>query len=196
LALSGCAGRDDAASSASEPKVALTCIAVMPVQPAMDYEGEVSAADAKQLQDGAHLLDNLLQEALQRQDNVRFIRQGQLGGGTGESKESLAEARRLAGQLSCNALMETTISRYSDRVGGEYSAEQPAAVSFAYRVYEVDQGRVLCQGRFDEKQQSVMENLLHFSKASGRGFTWITAEALLREGLKEKLGQCSYFTDK
>ena len=37
-----------------------------------------------------------------------------------------------------------------------------------------------------------MENLYNFSSAKQRGFTWITAEELLREGLVKKLGECSY----
>ena len=41
-----------------------------------------------------------------------------------------------------------------------------------------------------------MENLLNLNKASSRGFSWVTAEVLMREGLKDRLSQCSYFTDK
>ena len=55
---------------------------------------------------------------------------------------------------------------------------------------------MLCHGRFDERQQSVMENLLSLGKASSRGFSWITAEQLMREGLKERLDQCGYFLDR
>ena len=41
-----------------------------------------------------------------------------------------------------------------------------------------------------------MENLLSLGNASSRGFSWITAEQLMREGLKERLDQCGYFLDR
>ena len=77
-------------------------------------------------------------------------------------------------------------------MGGDYGVKQPAAVTFTYKLYEVGEGRVLCHGGFDEKQQSVMENLLTLPKAQSRGLVWLTAEELSRDGLREKLGQCSY----
>jgi hypothetical protein len=55
---------------------------------------------------------------------------------------------------------------------------------------------VLCHGRFDEQQQSVMENLLALPKAQSRGLIWLTAEELARDGLQERLGQCSYLGAK
>jgi hypothetical protein len=55
---------------------------------------------------------------------------------------------------------------------------------------------VLCHGRFDEQQQSVMENLLALPKAQSRGLIWLTAEELARDGLQERLGQCSYLGGK
>ena len=58
-------------------------------------------------------------------------------------------------------------------------------------VYPVS-GQVLCRGRFDETQESVMENLFNFSSARKRGFTWVTAEEMLREGLQNKLSECPY----
>jgi uncharacterized protein (DUF2237 family) len=105
---------------------------------------------------------------------------------------SLDAARRIAAQQGCNAVLETTLSRYSERVGGDYGVKQPAAVTFAYKLYETGEGRVLCHGRFDEQQQSLMENLLALPKTKSRGLVWLTAEELARDGLKEKLGQCSY----
>ena len=64
--------------------------------------------------------------------------------------------------------------------------------TFAYRLYETGEGRVLCHGRVDERQQSVMENLFTLSKAKSRGLIWLSAEELARDGLREKFGECSY----
>ena len=51
---------------------------------------------------------------------------------------------------------------------------------------------MLCHGRFDEQQQSVMENLFTLGKAGRRGMTWLTAEELAREGLLGQLEQCKH----
>jgi hypothetical protein len=37
-----------------------------------------------------------------------------------------------------------------------------------------------------------MENLFNFSSARKRGFTWVTAEEMLREALQSKLSECPY----
>ena len=139
----------------------------------------------------------MLREVLGARPEVRFVSAQQVNAATGgEGVGDLDGAKKVAGKISCNVLMETTLSRYADRVGGQYGVKEPAAVTFDYRLYEVGEGKVLCRGRFDEKQESVMDNLLSFNKASNRGFSWITAEQLLREGLKAKLGQCAYFSER
>ena len=83
-------------------------------------------------------------------------------------------------------------SMYVERDGGPYGVQQPAAVTLAFRLYDVSTGSMLCHGRFDEQQQSVMENLFTLGKAGRRGMTWLTAEELAREGLLGQLEQCKH----
>lgn len=186
LIATGCAKKDESAPVAHDPGVAVSCIAVLPVQPVADLEDAASPADQKTLKDGSQVLTGLLKQVLTGKTKVKFVSETQV------QANSLTNARRIADQSSCNAVLETTLSRYTERVGGDYGAKQPAAVTFAYKLYEVGEGKILCHGRFDEQQQSVMENLLTLSKAKSRGLTWLTAEELARDGLKERLGQCSY----
>lgn len=195
--VAGCAAQEKTGPTAKAPDVTVSCIGVLPVRPAADMDEPMTGAESKNLQDGAAILDALLKESLRNRKDVRFLSAQQVEAVMGaEEPAGLEDSRSLAGQVSCNVLLETTISRYVNRVGGQYGVKEPAAVTFDYRLYEVNEGKVLCHGRFDERQQSVMENLLSLGKASSRGFSWITAEQLMREGLKERLDQCGYFFDR
>lgn len=186
--VSGCAAPPQQRGEGSTAAVSVSGIAVMPVVAAADDDVAVTPQAQQALLTGSKVMDGLLKETLAGRGKVRFIDAQTVGMGS----FSLEKSRQLAKRQQCNLVLDVTLSRYSERDGGDYGVKQPAAVTFAYRLYEVDEGRVLCHGRFDERQQAVMENLLTLPKAQKRGLTWLTAEALARDGLQEKFGECSY----
>ncbi len=197
FAVAGCAQKEGAAPVAPDVGITVSCIAVMPVQPGVAIEELASPAEVKTLTDGSQVMSGMLKQFLTGKAKVWFVPDAQAQAGINENAaDRLTSIRRIAEESGCNAVLETTLSRYSERVGGDYGVKQPAAVTFAYKLYEVGEGRMLCHGRFDEQQQSVMENLLTLPKAKTRGLTWLTAEELLRAGLQERLGQCSYLDGK
>ena len=189
LLFAGCAGQQQATET--KPAVApfsISCIAVMPTVAAVDDEdAEVQKESASSLLKGSQVLDALLKEELAGK-KVQFVAEQDVEMGS----PSLAKARSVASQYQCNTVLDLTVSRYEDRIGGDYGVKQPAAVTFAYRLYETGEGRMLCHGRFDERQQSVMENLFTLPKAKSRGLTWLSAEELARDGLRGLFGECSY----
>ena len=187
----GCAQKEDVKPAVNEPAVAVSGVAVLPVRSAVEIEDGLSLAEEKMVREGVQVMNGLMKEVLAGKSGLRFVSVAQTGGKEGVVS-NLDAARRIAAQQGCNAVLETTLSRYVERVGGDYGVKQPAAVTFTYKLYEVGEGRVLCHGGFDEKQQSVMENLLTLPKAQSRGLVWLTAEELARDGLREKLGQCPY----
>jgi hypothetical protein len=74
--------------------------------------------------------------------------------------------------------------RFHERIGSRYAAEAPASVAFdLYLLRSVD-GRVLWQGRFDETQRALSENLLDFNKFMKRK-GWISANDLALAGLDD-----------
>lgn len=188
----GCAPKQEPVAESKNADFPVSCIAVMPVVPAPDFENAATPAEEKALFTGSQVLNGLLKEELAGRAKVRFVPEEQIPAGP----SALNKVRQVAEQVKCNTVLEFSLSQYSERVGGDYGVKQPAAVTFAYKLYEVGEGRVLCHGRFDERQQSVMENLLTLPKAKNRGLTWLTAEELARDGLREKLGQCSYLGGK
>jgi len=189
----GCSQKQEAPTKAKTPQISLSCIGVLPVASGVDQEAGTSPTEAKSLKEGVGVFDSLLQKQFAGRDDVRYVTHSQLQAIESSGPESsLSRSRNVGNFLSCNGVLEVNLWRYKDRVGGQYTAKDPASVSFTYRLLEVNSGTVLCQGRYDEVQQSVMENLYNFSSARKRGFTWITAEELLREGVEQKLGECSY----
>jgi len=193
LITAGCSQKQQTATSAKNRQVSLSCIGVMPVVLNVRYDSENSLSATKSLKDGVEIMDKALKKKFLGRDDMRFISGAQLYGLDAEGEGDFLEVSRKVGNyLSCNGVLEMKLWRYKDRVGGQYTAKEPASVSFTYRLVEVNSGVTLCQGRYDEVQQSVMENLYNFSSARKRGFTWVTAEELLREGLEKKLGECPY----
>ncbi|MBM9536972.1 hypothetical protein [Desulfobulbus alkaliphilus] len=197
LIVAGCARVEEPVPFALDPAVAVTCIAVLPARSAVDFDHTVSTAETRTLQEGVQILNVLLREQLQDTANLVFLTESQLV--AIDDQSGVVDhpfLKIIAQKTGCSLVMETILSRYRHRIGGQYGAREPAAVTFSYRLYHAETGRVLCQGRFDEQQQSVMENLFSLSKARSRGLTWITAEELLREGVQEKLERCPYLVGR
>jgi hypothetical protein len=98
--------------------------------------------------------------------------------------ELLLETGRL---LGADAIMMGRIYRFKKRIGTEYAVESPASVTFDLVLINVADGRILWSGYFDETQQSLFENLLHFGKFLERKGKWITAEQMAASGLEDLL---------
>lgn len=188
LLLAGCAGQQ-VAKNKLDDSVSVSGIAVMPALPATDYDDPEAQAKSSALLEGTQVVDGLVKEMLSG-PKVRFVGEHDVALGS----PALEKSREIADRYQCNLVLDLTVSRYEERVGGDYGVKQPAAVTFAYRLFETGDGRVLCHGRFDERQQSLMENLFTLSKAQNRGLTWLSAKELTRDGLQEKLGECPYLT--
>nr|WP_321464680.1 hypothetical protein [uncultured Desulfobulbus sp.] len=188
ILLAGCAEQQAAKVEPVAP-VSVSCIAVIPAIPAADYDDAPAEESRDTLVTGSRVFNTLLKEELAGQ-KVRFVAEQDVALGS----PSLEKSRAIAAQYQCNAVLDLSVSRYVERIGGDYGVKKPAAVTFAYRLYETNEGRVLCHGRFDERQQALMENLLTLPKAKSRGLTWLTAEDLARDGLREKFGECSYLS--
>ena len=165
-----------------------TCIGVLPTQTLASPNAPSASLDT-----GAQVLDNLLREQLSSRPRVRFVDAEAAQGLAGtEAMMRLQAAQQVAQNVGCSALLETEISRFVEREGGALGVQQPAAVTFSYRLFDVQTGAVLCHGRFEEQQEAILDNLFSIGKAGRRGMTWITAEELAREGLQSRINDCSY----
>ncbi|RJX33103.1 MAG: hypothetical protein C4531_05670 [Desulfurivibrio sp.] len=189
--LLSCSAKKQQPVEETKAPVAIASLVVLPAE--TERQDKADYATTRQLEEGAATINVILQEMLADKKNILLL--------TANQKESLladfsgnpqATARYIGQQLGVDAVMLTVVSRYSERDGGDYSVNQPASVFFKYQLIHVPTGTTLCLGVFDETQQTLLSNLFSFSKASSRGFKWVKAEQLAREGLQEKLSDCQY----
>lgn len=164
--------------------VPLSTIAVLPVQTESGRETPAQNAET---------ISGLLQEHFRGRESIHFISEDELDRVTSQAGGNRAELIRLIGaQMQANGVLLLTLDRFIERNGSEYSIVRPASVAFTYRLVQTDNGSTLCSGVFDETQQSLLENIFSMSGQARRGFKWITATDLAREGLKKKLNSCQY----
>lgn len=167
-------------------------IAVLPTEVLLEGEHQNSVT-IQQREAGAAIIETLLADYFKGWEGIRIVsRHQQEGLALDHSDTYLAGAIKAGRQLNCDAVLLTTVNRYLPRNGTNYSVNRPASVSFDYRLVAVNNGQTLCSGVFDETQKSLSENIFAFSRATSRGFRWITAEELATEGLHKKLSNCSY----
>ncbi len=193
--LAGCGSKTTERSYVVQsPAYPVTCIGILPTVTGTDRERKVSPEQQKALAKGVKVMNGILAQELGGWEKIVFVTPEQIAGLQATSAERPLEVARIVGErINCNAILETTVWRYSERVGTRYSAEEPASVAFDFRLIGTDNGSVLLSVKFDEVQRSVMENLYNWSKARTRGFTWITADELVLEGVREKLLETPYF---
>ena len=192
LLLTGCIGIKK--TPPATPQVpALSSIIVLPVATLVSSDDQTNLTRAQQLAQGAEAMNRLLSDYFADNDTVKVVSPEQYQVLTESYRKSRAEQAREIGQrLGCDAVLLTTINRYIERHGSDYSADQPASVAFDFKLMAIKSGRTICSGYFDESQQSLFENLLSFSGAAKRKFKWITAADLAAEGIQQRFATCPH----
>lgn len=191
VAAGGCAGTDSGLDKEKLPDFTLTCAAVLPTAQA-SADQKPTAEEEKLLAEGIAVINQQLRDQFSGRTDIRLISAEEMGD-AGGPRTSLAAAKAAAEKVGCNAILETTLHQYKERLGGEYTAKEPAAVGFSYRLLGLPDGTVLCRGSFDEAQEPLLNNLLKFRQSAENGFKWVTAEQLLQQGMRERLDDCRYF---
>lgn len=145
---------------------------------------------AAELEKGAGYMDQQLKEALQGSINIRFLSQRQVTSLLPGSESAQATLfKKIGSELKCNAVLVTTLSRWAQRVGGEYGVDSPASVAFSMKLFDTSDASVIWSGTFDETQQSWMNNVISAHKY---GFKWLSVEELVTLGIEEKVAQSPY----
>lgn len=189
FALSSCSSKQaQVADNAKEPLKQIGCYLIMPVGTTVDSSVKIKYDEAENLEKGARYVDTVLATELSGHDNARIVDGKQLDSYFPEVKGGVSGVIKEVGtKLGCDAMLLTTVSRFTQREGSTYAVDSPASVAFDMRLINVDTGASLWSTTFSETQQSVMSNVLSWGKAESRGFQWITAEELISQAVKERL---------
>ncbi|WP_417909250.1 hypothetical protein [Candidatus Electronema sp. PJ] len=194
LAVSGCAGGKT--DTPNMPDFPLSCAAVLPAVRGSDLDRNPTEEkeEEKALAEGVVVMNKALREYFGSRTDIRMISEELVE--PGKPRQSLAGVKATAEKAGCNAVLETTLYRYKERLGGEYTAKEPAATAFTYRLLALPDGTALCRGNFDQEQEPLLNNLLTFRQSAENSFAWVTVERLLTQGLHERLDDCPYLAEK
>jgi TolB-like protein len=196
FSLSACAGPKSSETKQVKDLPEISCVAVLPVGVPVSVSGTLTKANKQSLIDGAAFLDSLLME-LDVKSEFRVLSSNQLDailsnpwGGRVSQIADIGHATH------CGGVLETSLSRYRQRVGNEMSAEVSASVAFSMELLGVKSGTVLWSTSFDETQKALFDDIFSFSKAEKRGFKWVSVEELCSDALKNRLAEFPYFNEE
>ena len=167
----------------------------MPVVSVAEKPDAYTYSQLKKQERAVEVLTKIIDDYFSDYDNVTILNDEKVDSfDINYSANRNTQARSIAKNLGADAIMTTNMNRYIERDGGKYSVQQPASVSFAYRLIHTENGQTLCSGIFDETQETISDNILSFKTVFKRKFQWVTAEELARDGVAEKFATCKYLT--
>ena len=189
--LSGCA--QTIAKIQPEDMAPIKTIVVLPVEIGRDSQSSRSPKEMKGLEKGQILLDTLLAEHFSGREDIALLTPGQRDA----LEKDMIRCRTSAVVTICrtkvaDAVLLCTLQRFTEREGTEYSIVSPASVAFDYKLIQAETGQTLCSGTFTETQQPLLDDMFQFFKKAKRGVKWLSAEELVRDGLKQKIADCPY----
>jgi len=141
--------------------------------------------------DAGAILPNLLYSAMSSLPNWQIVSDREVKeiGATVPQGSDRDRARRLGELVYADAVISARLLRYRERVGEEWGVQSPASVAFVLELWDVKRGDLIWQGRFDETQKSLNENLFALGDIGERGVRWLKAEELARDGIKKAVQQ-------
>lgn len=88
--------------------------------------------------------------------------------------------------IQADLLLVPQITHWRERVGSSGGVETPASVALEFYLIDVKNEK-MTRARYEETQESLIENLLTARKFAARGGKWVTATRLASDGIEEKL---------
>ncbi len=88
--------------------------------------------------------------------------------------------------IQADLLLVPQVTNWRERIGSTAGVESPASVALDFYLIDVKNER-LTRARYEETQESLIENLLTAKKFASRGGQWVTATRLASDGIEEKL---------
>ncbi len=194
--LTACAAQSPQSSHemAKDSFAELTLNSIVVLQSEHDLVDQGSrSAEALNLDEGSKALSSIIAEYFAMKGNVHILSAMQQESLTGTFTGNLRKrARHIGMQAKGDAVLITRLIDYGKLEGRKYGANEPASVSFDYRLIHLQSGRTLCKGSYEETQKTLFSDLFSFGKASQRKFEFVSADTLLREGVERKFGDCRH----
>jgi hypothetical protein len=94
-------------------------------------------------------------------------------------------ATELGRQVSADAVLYGTVERYKERVGLDYAAASPAAVSFTLHLLDMKTKQIIWTAKFSKTQKALSENVLNLVNFLQNSARWVRANEIAQEGAQE-----------
>jgi hypothetical protein len=94
---------------------------------------------------------------------------------------------QLGKTLNVDFIFVGYIFRFEERIGSHIGAEKPASVGFDVHLIRLRDKKIVWDGKFDETQRPLSENLFKIGSFMRRKASWLTAEELSSVGMDEML---------
>ena len=92
-------------------------------------------------------------------------------------------AMALAEAVDADGVIFGTISRFVERQGSDFGADEPASVAFELKALARRRGEVVWEKEFDQTQESLSSNLFNFWQFWRGGPRWFTAAEFVELGV-------------
>ena len=102
-------------------------------------------------------------------------------------KRSITTSFQLGKGLDADFIMVGFLFRFEERIGSSLGVERPASVGFDFHLFRLRDEKMVWEGRFNETQRPLSENLLKIVSFFRRKASWVTAEELASGGMDELL---------
>ena len=116
-----------------------------------------------------------MEEALSHWDKKQF------------EEKLIPSSLQLGKELSVDFIIVGFLFRFEERIGSPIGVEKPASAGFDIHLFRLRDGIEVWQGKFDETQRPLSENLFKIGSFFRRKASWLTAEELASVGMDEML---------
>jgi len=105
----------------------------------------------------------------------------------GLEEKPLSSSIRLGKEFMVDYVMIGILFRFEERIGSSLGVERPASVAFDLHLIRLKDGVRVWDGKMDETQRPLSENLFQVGSFVRRKAKWLTAEELAEVGMEEML---------
>jgi hypothetical protein len=116
-----------------------------------------------------------MEEALSHWDKKQF------------EEKLIPSSLQLGKELNVDFIIVGFLFRFEERIGSPIGVEKPASAGFDIHLFRLRDGIEVWQGKFDETQRPLSENLFKIGSFFRRKASWLTAEELASVGMDEML---------
>jgi hypothetical protein len=102
-------------------------------------------------------------------------------------EKPIPSAIHIGRELDADFVLVGYLFRFEERIGSSIGVEKPASVGFDLHLIRIRDGKGVWNGKFNETQKALSEDLLKMGSFFRRKASWLTAEELASVGLDEVL---------